>query len=174
MHIKITTPSQETFFELSFVKTFLRITHDEDDELLAHIMTTAVEWVERELEKTLLTKEIYVAHDNNRFLIPCGPVQSVTSVKRKGATLEEGKDYTLTPRGDSFVIETPFRWKSAKLEIEFKAGFGDTAQEVPPTLKNAVLGTIGYLYENRGRINEKELYEQATPWLHSHRCYSLV
>ncbi len=92
--------------------------------------------------------------------VPQPPLQSVTSIKYIDTS---GAQQTLDP--SAYVVDAdafPGRilpaygttWPSVRcgpnaVVIEFKAGYGDTADKVPPPITAAMLLAIGDLYRNR-------------------------
>jgi hypothetical protein len=112
-----------------------------------------------------------VAHDNNSFCLPFGPVQKVLTVSYNKKDLQQN-DFTAEPKGDSLKITVPFRWKTSIVEVTYEAGFGQEADDVPSSLRHAVLGTIEYLYRHKGDLNA--LKDQTTPWLRAYRSYRIV
>lgn len=49
----------------------------------------------------------------------------------------------------------------AAVEIEYTAGFGDTAGAVPPTLRDAILTLAAYYYNHRGECDMKEAWQKS-------------
>jgi uncharacterized phiE125 gp8 family phage protein len=168
MDTKILERNNTPVLSLDRVKSYLRITHNDDDSLLHYLMGIAVEWVENELNKSLLRQKRSVVHDNNCFCLPYGPLIDIISVKYHKKILAEG-EYKVTPKGDSLVIEVPFHWKSPNIEVVYWAGFGENPDDIPPALRHAVLGTMEYLYDHKGDINALE--DATLPWLKAHRTY---
>lgn len=168
MQTQIVKPRTSKLLQLDLVKSHMRLSDDFHDNLLNYLIEVATDWVEEELGKTLLTQVRKVIHNNNSFCLPYGPVKEVIEVKYHKKILSEG-EYEVEPKGDSLQITVPFRWKSPDVEITYRSGFGDHADDVPKALQHAVLGTIEYLYENKGDL--KALEHQTAPWLRAYRCY---
>lgn len=94
--------------------------------------------------------------------IPLPPLQSVGSVKYLDADGVEqtlaASTYTTEIRGQTFGrirLNEGQTWPSYRAEtgcvrIDFTAGYGDAATDVPAPIKLAMLMQIGHAYDNRG------------------------
>lgn len=171
MHTEVITKRTGQLFELAFLKSHLNISTKDHDVLLTYLMTVATDWVENQLGKTFLTQILKVTHNNNCFALPFGPVQEVIKVIYNKQELGPN-NYVVDPEGDSLKITVPFRWKTTMVEVTYKAGYGVEADRVPSALRHAVLGTIEYLYNNKGDL--RTLNDQTAPWLRAYRCYRIV
>lgn len=174
MKIQIIQQSKEPVLDIAFVKSFLRIPTDKEDALLSDLIATATEWVENQIERSILQKTLKVMHYNHSFPLPQGPVLKVIEVKKKGKVLSlEKEEYELVDQGHATYLKTPFSWRNTKIEVTYEAGFARKPQDVPQALRHAILGTVKYLYKG-GAINAKEIYDQTAPWLQAYREYRLV
>ena len=166
-------------FEDAEIINHLRIQpQDISTDQIKYYMDVAMEWVQDQLGKTLLTMNRETVCYNNRFVLPYGPVLWTASSQNKdiikkviyGKKELEPSEYKVRIFGDSVEIQVPFSWKERALTVQYVAGYGD-AKSVPTPLKHAVLGTIEYLYNNNGNV---EVLEAATaPWLNGCRTYRL-
>jgi len=103
--------------------------------------------------------------------VPLPPLQSVTSIKyydTEGTEKEfSSDDYEVDTYNQPGRISLGYgkSWPSETLRpvngviIEFKAGYGDTADTVPAKVKQAIKVLIGELYEHREVTDVKELKE---------------
>jgi hypothetical protein len=166
-------------FEDAEIINHLRIQpQDISTDQIKYYMDVAMEWVQDQLGKTLLTMNREMVCYNNRFVLPYGPVLWTASSQNKdiikkviyGKKRLEPSEYKVRIVGDSVEIQVPFSWKERALTVQYVAGYGD-AKAVPTPLKHAVMGTIEYLYNNNGNL---EVLEAATaPWLNGCRTYRL-
>jgi uncharacterized phiE125 gp8 family phage protein len=91
--------------------------------------------------------------------LPYGPAQSVESVERYG---EATTDYVL--RDSDIVING---WSSdgsnqePALVVEYTAGFGDLADDVPDAIKQAILQLAAFNYEHRGSCDAMEAMKKS-------------
>lgn len=139
-----------------------------EDDLLTALITAAREDCEDFQNRQYITAtwELWLDSWPNKdyITIPRPPLQSITSIKHYGT---DNTEYTLAA-ADYFVDEKsePGRvvlaygksWPSTTLRpangicIEFKAGYGDDAADVPKVVKQAMLLIIGHLNENREAV----------------------
>jgi uncharacterized phiE125 gp8 family phage protein len=171
MHTHITIARTASLFSLQLIKCHLRIHHSDHDELLTYLTTVATDWVEETLGKSLLKETRQVTHNNNCFCLPYGPVTKVLNVKYSNKVLDPDQ-YSVVSKGDTLEVSVPFRWKSPEIVITYESGYGENPEDVPSVVRHAVLGTIEYLYENKGDI--RALNHQTAPWLNALRSYRIV
>ena len=176
MRISILEKRKESLFDLAFLSSYLRLGPEQSNDLkdhLKYLVEVATDWGQERLGKTLLMQKIKVVHRNNDILLPYGPVQSndIHSVKRKGKTLEEGKDYSVVSYKDTQKVKTPFSWKSHEVEVIYSAGYGETAEDVPLSIRNSILRSVETLYHNGGDI--KDLEKEASVLMSPYTDYFL-
>lgn len=174
--------SDPTLFEHIEIYSLLHLKKEEiTDDQIKYYMATAINWVEDHLGKTLLTTTRESVSYNNRFVLPYGPVNwSVSDNANNKEIIKKviyGKkelkqdEYSIRVCGDSVEIQVPFSWKERALTVQYVAGYSNK-EAVPASLKNAVLGTIEYLFNNNGNV---QALEAATaPWLQGYRTYRIV
>jgi uncharacterized phiE125 gp8 family phage protein len=174
MSIVILEKSDVPLIPLEEAKAYLRIDHDLEDPLILTFIQVATLWVEQATGKTLLTKTFAYSHEQTRIILPCPPVLEILEVKSKRGILEP-KEYLWRRHRDTVVLETPFFWGIRTLTITYRAGFGDTPEDVPPTLRYAVLTTLAYLYENRPTPEGPGWgVPSIEPWIQYHRRVHLA
>jgi len=137
-----------------------------DGDLLTALITTAREMVERETASTLISTTRDYWQDGwprgKAIQLPYSPLLSVTGVYWKDtdgteATLTAGTDYLVDTDSEPgrIVLAHGGNWPSGVLypvnpiRVRYVAGYGETAASVPRPLRQAVLLTVGDLYENR-------------------------
>ena len=110
-----------------------------------------------------LTTGGYVGKDGlNQIVLPYAPLDSVTHVKYYDSsntqqTWTENTDYTvhtfINQKGFIEVMNNvtyPNVYERADaIEIKFKAGYGNQADDVPEPIKTAILLILGFMYEKR-------------------------
>ena len=166
-------------FDDAEIRHHLRLQNrDISTDEIKYYLDVAMEWVQDQLGKTLLTTTRETVSYNNRFILPYGPVLWKASIENKevikkvmyGKKELEPSGYKIRIVRDSVEIQVPFSWKEKALTVQYVAGYGD-AGSVPTPLKHAVMGTIEYLYNNNGNI---DLLQAATaPWLKGCRTYRI-
>lgn len=148
-----------------------------DDALVEALITVAREAVENFTEQTLAVNDFQLKLDFFKYLeIDLGtyPVNSITSISyidTDGATVTmPSTDYVLDTfsKPSQIVLAFDKTWPAVRnqpnaVTVTFEAGYtGNTSpvsNELPNSLKQAMLLTITDLYENRGAIASKQNYE---------------
>lgn len=164
--IKITDASIEPV-TLAEAKVHLRLTHDEEDLLVSSFISAARTDCENRLQRTLITSTWRLSLPRFEFaiMLPMGDVQSIKAVTYKD---QAGATQTLSPsayqlgrlNGLPLLMPAPGQsWPATQagaieaVDIEYLAGYGDTADKVPKPLKAWILLAIGDLFENRAATN---------------------
>lgn len=160
--IRIIQPAVEPIM-LSEAKAHLRLTHDDEDLLISSMISAARVACEDRLQRTLITSTWRLSLPRFELAIhlPMGDVQSVTAVTYKD---QDGATQTLSPsvyqlgrlNGQPLLMPAPrHSWPATQagaieaVDIDYQAGYGDTADKVPPPLKAWILLALGDLFENR-------------------------
>lgn len=159
--------TQKEILPLKEAKQFLRISHDQENDVLQTLISSAIELVEDytrrrlrpEIIKSSLPFEpdhkrqkglqrVWVCADRYVLFLPHGPVKKVLDVQR---ILDDGslkklrsQEFHVNPHQDPplIVIESRIGYG---VEVTYEAGY-DT---VPPALKQAILQVLGQLYRDR-------------------------
>ncbi|MXN65708.1 hypothetical protein GR183_12405 [Stappia sp. GBMRC 2046] len=158
----ITTPPAVEPVTLDDARAQVRVTSTQEDDLLTRLIETARQHVERTIRRALITQGWRLYLDDwppGRVVrLPVTPVQSITSVTMFDA---DGMPLVLN-LGDYDLdgISAPARLKvmagvgaSSRMlngiEIDFTAGYGDAAANVPAPLRQAILLLVAHWYEHR-------------------------
>lgn len=150
---------------LEEVKANSRIDHNEDDDLIEMMITTAREHCEDVSRWAFITRTYIAKLDcwpyDDCIELPFPPLQSVEAIEY---TDEEGNTSTFSASNyvvDShsipgrIVLKTNSSWPTVNLQvggaitISFTAGYGDAAGDVPARYRQAILTYVGAYYENR-------------------------
>lgn len=146
-------------------KLHCRVTHTAEDTYIDNLITMARRQVEHDTDRALITQTWYLYLDrfpaNDRIELPRAPLQSITSLKYTDSgntqTTWSASNYiahTQATPGE-LVLAYNTVWPSVTLKpaspivIEYVAGFGDGASDVPEEYRQAMLLLIGHWYENR-------------------------
>ncbi|WP_300071117.1 hypothetical protein [uncultured Ruegeria sp.] len=149
--------------DLARVKSYLRVDFDEDNIDINFAAKTAAQELEHYAQIALLNQTIRVTIFNPPsgsygVGLPIGPVadETVPTVTIDG---NEFTDFELTSG-----LRAHIRWLApyheltpTRLQIEYTAGFGTTAQSIPPDLRQAVLDQTALLYDARSPMSSKSL-----------------
>ena len=154
---------------LAEAKTHLRLDDSAEDGAIAALISAARLHIERCYGLALISQAWTLALDrwprSPEIALPIWPVTAVETVKVIG---EEGDAFlideahyvaSLAPRPATLVRRPDRRWPSpgrpaGGIEIEFAAGFGPSAGDVPQPIRQAVKLYVGHLYENRDGLSQ--------------------
>lgn len=149
---------------LAETKAFLRLDTDDEDDLVGDLITAAIGHLEAETGLALITQGWRLCLDDwPRDRIVCiarGPVRQIVGVTVYDA---DGAPADLDLTG--FVLDAHARPARLLLqavtlpgqaingiEIDFTAGFGDTAADVPEALRRALMLHVSHMYAFRGAV----------------------
>jgi len=148
---------------LSEVKTFLKITSSQDDDLLQSLINSSVTEAERIMSRDILTTTYQNYRDSffEDLTLRRGAFQSVVSIEflSDGSYVVLDTDkFTVTIGGIFGIIceiDTPnFDNECNEVRITFKTGFGDDATFVPENIKTAIKMLVADFYTNRGDCSD--------------------
>jgi uncharacterized phiE125 gp8 family phage protein len=162
-YVRITPPVAEAL-TLAETKAHLRLDMSDEDALVAGLIAVARDHLERSTGLCLMTQgwRLYLDSISEDGVIPIarGPVQTVESV----AVYDEAGEATAVSLEGHVLdgIRRPARLMLVQgvrpgravngIEIDFIAGFGATATDVPDTLKRAMLTHIAAMFSCRGLV----------------------
>jgi len=148
---------------LAEAKAHLRVDEDAEDNLISALMTSARSWVERQYGLALITQgwSLYLDRvpEGGAVALPLAPLQTVESIRLHaedgGATELEAGDYAY----DALSKPARLVFKSVSggaslrrlngIEIAYRCGFGDGADDVPAPIRQALLLLIAHWFERR-------------------------
>lgn len=146
---------------LADAKAELRIDHDSEDDLLTGLIRAAREEVERTTGLAMIEQGWRLALDripsSGFVLLRRGPVREITAVTAYGTDGEAfvlvASTYQFDPlsRPARLHFDTPptdLRVLNG-IEIDFTAGYGEAATDVPDLLKRAVQMLVSHWFEFR-------------------------
>jgi uncharacterized phiE125 gp8 family phage protein len=159
----ITPPDIEPV-ALDYTKLFLRVDTDDDDTLILDFVRSARQRIERLISGSLITRRrryISTRISGRGVFINHHPVRSIDTVT---LTAGQGEERVISPQGlninlrcqpPAISLKSRASWQSylpgaQNLEIEFTAGFGTAAEDVPMPLRQAILLLTAQSYEHRG------------------------
>lgn len=189
-NLVMTSPPATEPLTLSEAKTFLRIDHDTEDAAITDMIKAAREACESFTGLALITRGYSLTLDawpaDNCLFLPRPPLASVSAISVLDAagmpeTLDEGS-YLVDATGkpgrivlqDGAVPPDPGR-KIAGIVIEFTAGYGAAASNVPGALRQGMKQIVSRLYTHRGEETENLLhYSGALTLFHPFRTMRLA
>jgi len=160
--IDLAAPAVEPI-DLAYAKTFLRIDGTDEDTLIDTLIKTARHRVENMIGRTLIRRSFIYRCDvpsGKCFTVPRPPLLGVTRLtliaENDQAVDIPNVDYTVTRRRDPGQISlkpgkhwTDYLAEFTTLEVEFEAGYGDTPDDVPLPIRQAILLLLAHSYEFR-------------------------
>lgn len=163
MRLKLKTAPTIEPISLDEAKNHLKVDSADDNVLITALITTARQLAERETKRAFITHiwQMYLDTAPAEIEIPKPPLQSVvaiTVIDDAGAeTVVNSSYYDVDASQNSpgrVKLKSGCVWPThrnfASFIIEFKAGYGDAATDVPEALKQVILQLLSHLYENRG------------------------
>ncbi len=149
---------------LAEVKAHLRLDGAEEDALVLSLVKAAREFLERETGLCLMAQgwRLYLDRwpSDGVIRILKSPVQTIQTVCVYGLDGEPVQvsleDHLLDGAGRParlWLKNTPVTGRTVNgIEIDFSAGYGEAATDVPDTLKRAMLIHIGHMFAFRGVV----------------------
>lgn len=149
-------------FDLETLKLYLRADHGDEDTVIANAGHTAAAEIEQFAQIALLTQTVRVTIFSPRkeygLSLPIGPVA-------------EGITPTVTIDGAPFTAfafeggNRPYiRWlrdyqdlTPDRMTVEYQAGFGPDASDIPHDLTQALLDQAALLFDGRSPMSAKDL-----------------
>lgn len=153
------------------VKNFLKIDFENDDELIASLIVSAREWCEKYTSRAFIgqTLKAHFQEHSEIVRLPYAPIISISSVTR----VREDDSTTLTVNSDYYVMGVQDKYLSLttqsadyftpgtspldnlrawSLEVQYVAGYGYKASDVPSAIRSAIVRLASYYYENRNEV----------------------
>lgn len=156
----IARPADEPL-TLSGVKGQLVIQHDEDNALLSDLIKLARVQAEEDTRRALITQTLRLTLEcfTDEIQLPRPPLQSVSSInyidEDKNPQLLDAAEYVVDTTGVIGRIRPVTAWPSitegfGAVIIEYVAGYGDSAADIPMPILHGMLINITDWYEHRG------------------------
>lgn len=174
--LSIITPVLDEPITLIEAKNHLRVDEilTEDDMLITSLITVAREWCENFTRRALGAQVLELVLDDFPYKdyieIPRPPLQSVESIKYKDSDGQEflfsSADYAVNTDSEPGIIAKGYwnEWPtfvpypSGAVRIRYTAGY--TVENIPKSIKQAMLLLIGHLYEHREAVSTERHIEE--------------
>ena len=159
--ILLTGPAVEPL-ALADAKAYLRVEHDDDDELIAALLSGARINVETDTRRALITQTWRIVRDtwpyDGRLAILPAPLQQISAARvydSAGSTHAVDTQAFVIDKASGVLAFAPCSLPlpgraSAGIEVDVKVGYGDAPADVPEPLRQAIRLLLAHWYENRG------------------------
>ena len=148
---------------LAEAKAFLRIEHDDDDDVIAALIAGARIYIEAQTRRALITQSWRLTRDawpqTGRIAVRPAPLQSIEAARVHdggGEPIELDVEGFFVDAAGSELVFAPWLMpqpgRAAGIELDVTLGFGDAAVDVPEPLRQAIRLLVGHWYENRGLV----------------------
>ena len=163
MALALTSGPAEEPVTVSEAKAHLRLDGSAEDILIASLIVTSRLHVEAALGLALITQGWRLTldrwPDGGEVRFPLRPIQSITSV----AVFDEDGTPAVVPSEDYLLdgqalrprlIPREGKWpapgqRANGIGIQFAAGIGDEAEDIPQPIRHAILLLVAHWYEHR-------------------------
>jgi uncharacterized phiE125 gp8 family phage protein len=163
--ILLTPPAVEPV-TLADAKAWLRVEHDDDDDVITALIAGARMHVEAQTRRALITQTWRLVRDawphDGRIAVLPAPLQSIDTVRvYDDAGVAQTVDlqaFTLdTAAAAGVIVFVPWSAPApgrpfAGIELDVTVGFGDAPTDVPEPLRQALKLLVTHWYENRGVV----------------------
>jgi uncharacterized phiE125 gp8 family phage protein len=159
--ILLTAPAVEPV-SLAEAKAFLRVEHNDDDDVIEALASASRIHVETQTRRALVTQgwrlSFNVWPEDGRVPVVPGPLQELTAARvydfNGTAHAVDVQNFvpdvaTSALAFAPWAVPAPGRI-AAGIELDVMVGYGDAATDVPEPLRQAVRLLIAHWYENRG------------------------
>lgn len=150
-------------FDLAEIKNHARATFDDDDDELTRMAATSAAEIEQFAQIALLTQTIRVtifdpAPGAYGFNLPIGPVadDDTPTVTIDGEAFT-GFDFVGGNRPYIRWLTSFHELTPSRIAVEYQAGFGATASDIPADLAQAIADQAALHYDGRSPMNAREL-----------------
>lgn len=135
---------------LADMKLYLRVDHNDEDDLIESLIVTAREWAETHTEKAIIEQDVTAYFDDieREIELPLGNATDITAI-RNGSDVLDPSTYKLligSPSAVYFLGNLPETEKEAQsIAIEYAAGYAVT----PKRIIQAIKILVADMYEHR-------------------------
>ena len=163
--VELLQKSKANFISLKFAKQYLRVEHNQDDEMIQNMLEMAIiaaeNYIGLVLEDSSFKMTIHDALPNKIKFInaPIIKIDSFKLYKTNNEFIELKEDsFTLDHFAEVIILKTSYVIKKA--EIIYRAGY----ENIPAPIRQGILEHLAKLYDLRGGdnalpISAKSLYQ---------------
>lgn len=174
MNLKRTAAPADDPISLAEAKKHLRVTHTAEDDYITDLIMVARMACEDRIQQTLVCTPWRLTLDafSTKVVLPMGPVLEMLSIQYvdvDGVTQTLVlADSQLASQNDIYFLVPAVQkqWPATQagrygaVWVDYKAGFGVAAADVPTPLRRWMLLAIGDMYANRERSSDRPVVPQ--------------
>jgi len=164
MTLQIITPPAQEPLSLAEAKTYLRVDHTDEDDLIGELIKSARQRVEALTGRALITRRVVEVRDYwpcaSQHALPVSPVTEAHEIRLIDANgvaeiLPSADWYADLKSDPARLVSLKGIWPRQKrdaggIEIEFSAGYGEDPGDAPEPLRQAIRELTAQAYEGRG------------------------
>lgn len=163
---KVVETQDVVLWSLEEVKNYLRVAHDNDDNLVRNLLKAAIINAEQFLGTSIFKRKItcVVQRAPDYVDLKYQPVFEIANV----AIVQEEDRQDITDNFGYFFkdaqrVSINNRYKNRKLEISYEAGWGENT---PSAISHGILMQIGRMYDfgENSNVLTKEIYDFYLPY----------
>jgi uncharacterized phiE125 gp8 family phage protein len=147
---EITKTYEQNFINIIDIKNYLKITIDEDDNLIEQFINSAIESCENYCSLSLFAKNINYIIDgfrSDRIYLPVLPLREILSIKTSLDKEEMIDCDALNKNSREGIIYFTKNFYFKKLEIIYVAGFQDKTN-IPRSFIQGIMMHVGQMYDS--------------------------
>lgn len=151
---EVISPPATQPLDLISAKDHLRVSTSDEDDLIDVYITAATDYAQDRLNTCLIQQTIRATYyDAAPLYLPRGPLLSLLYVADKN---ELEVAYTIRHVGHRIEI-VPAAAPTYPVTVAYTAGYGDTANDVPASIRLAIRQHVASMYAQRESIADKPL-----------------
>ncbi len=150
---RVTAPNIDTPITVAMVKEHLRVDYADEDDYIRNITDAAIEAIEDETGRCLFTQSWREVHDAPKGTIEVAKPDAIalTAIEQWNTS---SFTWTALDVADFYLENSELRprgaaWPSGRVRFTYTSGFGADVDDVPYSLRQAVLLVVAEIYENR-------------------------
>jgi uncharacterized phiE125 gp8 family phage protein len=157
----LTAPAVEPL-SLAEAKDYLRVEHNDDDDVIAALIAASRIHVEAQTRCALITQTWRITLDawpaEGRLIVRPAPLQALSAARvydEGGVAHEIDSESIVIANGSSVLAFAPWSLASpgrlaAGIELDVVVGYGDAATDVPGPIRHAIRFLVAHWYDNHG------------------------
>ncbi|MDO9414027.1 MAG: head-tail connector protein [Pseudolabrys sp.] len=157
----LTAPAVEPL-SLAEAKAFLRVEHNDDDDVIGALIAASRIHVEAQTRRALITQTWRITLDawpeDGRLKVAPAPLRELSATRvydDGGVAHAVDAESFVVDSGGSALAFAPWALPApgrivAGIELDVICGYGDAATDVPEPLRHALRLLVAHWYENRG------------------------